>query len=104
MNLSDLIRESDRLRSQIADESDPALQRAMKKTFNHYHKQIRAATKHRHPWFGLKFNLLFLVAVFVAFIYVCDLLVKTFGKVNTVVAVILAATALVLLTAMIFLL
>lgn len=104
MDLSELIRESERLRPQIADEPDASLQREMKKTYKHYQKQIRSATKHHHPWFGLKLNLLFLVAVLVGLVYLCIRCEMAYGWAYTLSGVIVGAVAIVLLTAMVFLL
>jgi hypothetical protein len=44
VELSKLIKESERLRPQIEAERDPALRREMKKTYKHYRHQWRASS------------------------------------------------------------
>lgn len=111
MDISQLIRQSERLRLDIAQESDPALQREMRKTFNHYQKQIRAASKHRNPWFGIKRNLAFFVVLFLCVIWASIRLqiwastqLRTdFGWGPVVTALFVASMVLVLASAMVFL-
>lgn len=103
MELSDLNKQIEELRPQIAAELDPALQREMKKTFKHYQRQLRKLTTHRKPWYGLRTLVIFLVGVFLLMVYVCIRFEKAFGLDSTGPAVIFAAVGLVLITAMAFL-
>ena len=103
MDLSSLIKECDRLRPQIAAERDPVLRREMQRTFKHFQKQIRSATKYRSQWYGVKFHLLFLTVVFGGMVYCYVRLEKEFGWVYALTSVIVVFAALVLITAMIFL-
>jgi hypothetical protein len=102
MELSDLNKQITELRSQIAVEPDAALRREMKKTFSHYQRQLRKITTYRKPWYGLRTIVVFLVGVFLLMVYSCIRFAKTFGLDNTLSAVRWSAVALVLITAMAF--
>ncbi len=92
------------LQAQNRLETDRALIRENSITIRHLHKQYRLATKHRKPWYGLKLNVVFLVAVFLGMVYACIRFEKAYGWGYTVSGVIAGAVGLVLITAMIFLL
>jgi hypothetical protein len=103
MELSDLNKQIEELRPQIAAELDPALRREMEKTFKHYQRQLRKLTTHRKPWYGLKTLVVFLASVFLLMVYVCIRFEEAFGLRSTGSAAFLAAVGLVLITAMAFL-
>jgi hypothetical protein len=69
----------ERMRAQLATEKDPATQREMTKTLHHLHREFRKATRHRHPWHGLKSNLIALVLIFFAIVLFCIFIERFYG-------------------------
>ena len=64
----------DRMEKQLREEMDPATKRRMEETLSHLHREVRKATRHRQPWYGLKSNLILLVVLFFVVVLFCVLL------------------------------
>jgi len=94
-----LIAEAERLHRQIAKEPDPALRRQMEKTFKHYHREIRRATKHHQPWYGLKSNLAFLVLLMMILVGSGAGIAHFLGVTSYIAASLLTIAALIILIA-----
>ena len=104
MDASSLLKQVERLKTQLRDEKDGATQREMRKTIRHLYKQYRTATTQRTHWYGFGLNFLYLVALFLLVIGALATLVRVLGFWSTVGACFLATLVLVVLTSMVFLL
>jgi hypothetical protein len=93
----------ERMRPQIAEEKDPATQREMRKTFRHLNREYRKATRHRHPWHGLKSNVIALVLVFFAVVLFCLIVEWVWGLRLATTAFAVAIAVLLFVAATIFL-
>jgi hypothetical protein len=102
MELSDLNKQIEELRPQIAAELDPVLRGEMRKTFKHYQRQLRKHTTYRKPWYGLGRLVIFLAVVFLGMVYACTEFVHAFGLKSTLPAVGMAVVGTVLVTAIAF--
>lgn len=69
----------ERMQKQLSREKDPATAREMRKTLRHFHRELRRATRHRQPWYGLKRNLILLVLLFFVVVLFCVLLEWIYG-------------------------
>lgn len=101
--VADLYKRTEKLRTQIHAEKDPALRKAMVKTHDSLMKEIRNASRHRSPaklFLGLTATLVLIVA---GAVYGVAALQDTYGIQGTVTSVLLVIGALIVLTAMAFL-
>ena len=104
MEPSSILDQIDRLRAQLPAETDRATRREMKHTIRFLHKQYRKAIRYRHPWYGLKTNVVVFVLIFLTIVLLAVHLERKYGWQNTTFAfiegfvVILFATATILLS------
>jgi hypothetical protein len=101
--LADLYKRTEKLRTQIHAETDHALRKAMVRTHASLMKEIRKASHHSSPaklFLGLTFALVLIVA---GAVYGVAVLQDAYGIQGTVTSVLLVIGAVIVLTAMAFL-
>ena len=101
--LADLSRHAERLRKQIHNESDPALRKEMVKTHKSLMKEIRKASRQTGPAKLFLVLTVCLVAIVGGAVYGMAALQAAYGIKGTLTSVILVISAMVVLTAMAFL-
>lgn len=104
MDASSLLRQIERLKTQLHDEKDSATKREMRRTIRHLYRQYRGATTQHTPWYGFRLNVLCLVAFFLILICFLAIMVRALGFWNTFGACFLTILVLIILTSMVFLL
>lgn len=101
--LAGLSRHAERLRKQIHDESDPTLRKEMVKTHKSLMKEIRKASHQTSPAKLFLLLTVCLVVIIGGAVYGVAMLQAAYGIKGTVTSVILVIGAMIVLTAMAFL-